>query len=147
MKTLIGAMTGVFTLLLAFSMYVSGRMYDPVSPKDHPAPAPSVHTGPVTGMAGDLPVVLEISPRPVRAMRELLFTVDLPGYGGPAPRIDLEMTGMTMPRNRVDLRRGADGRYRGSGIIVRCPSGTRTWTATARIPGRPAAAFTFDVAD
>ncbi len=107
-----------------------------------------IHAGPVAGFAGGQEVILDISPRPVRAMRELTFAVELPGAGGKggAPRIDLEMPGMRMPPNRVVLRRGADGIYRGTGAIVRCGSGKRTWSATVTLPDGARAAFTFDVA-
>ena len=112
-------------------------------------PGGDIHAGPVAGVAGGQAVILEILPRPVRAMRELSFAVELPGSGAPGgtPRIDLEMPGMRMPPNRVDLRRGADGIYRGTGAIVRCGSGKRTWSATVTLPGGTRAVFTFDVAD
>lgn len=108
-----------------------------------------IHAGPVAGSADGQAVILEISPRPVRAMRELIFAVEIPGANdrGEAPRIDLEMPGMRMPPNRVELRRGADGIYRGTGTIVRCGSGRRTWSATVTVPDRARAVFTFDVAD
>lgn len=107
-----------------------------------------IHAGPVAGSAGGQDVILGISPRPVRAMRELTFAVELPGAGGgAAPRLDLDMPGMRMPPNRVDLRREADGIFRGKGAIVRCGSGRRTWSATVTLPDRTRAVFTFDVAD
>lgn len=105
-----------------------------------------VHKGPVTGNADGQTVILDIFPKPVAAMTELTFSVELPGYGGPgAPYIDLGMPGMRVPPNRVDLTREAAGRYRGTGIIVRCGSGKRTWTATVTLPGGKPAVFTFDV--
>jgi len=112
-------------------------------------PGHDVHAGPVAGSAGGQAVILDISPRPVRAMRELTFAVEIPGSNdrGGAPRIDLEMPAMRMPPNRVDLRRGADGIYRGTGAIVRCGSGKRTWSATVTLPNGAPAVFTFDVAD
>lgn len=108
-----------------------------------------IHAGPVAGSADGRTVILDITPKPVRAMRELSFAVELPGSDGPggAPRIDLAMPGMPMPPNRVDLRRGADGIYRGTGAIVRCGSGSRTWSAAVTLPGGSRAVFTFDVAD
>ena len=110
--------------------------------------ARDIHAGPVAGSAGEQAVILDISPRPVRAMRELTFAVEIPGAGGgAAPRLDLEMPGMRMPPNRVVLRRGADGLYRGKGAIVRCGSGKRTWSATVTLPDGTRAVFTFDVAD
>ncbi len=112
-----------------------------------PAAGRDIHAGPVSGDAGGQAVILEILPRPVRAMRALSFAVTLPGATGGAPRIDLGMPGMRMPPNRVDLRRGPDGIYRGTGTIVRCGSGKRTWSATVTVPGGARAVFTFDVAD
>lgn len=114
-----------------------------------PAPPPGdVHAGPVRGVAGGRTVVLDISPRPVRAMRELRFAVSLPGFRGDGvPWIDLSMPGMTMPPNRVDLARQADGSFAGAGLLVRCPAGGRTWAAAVRVPGGEPAVFTFDVAD
>ena len=105
-----------------------------------------IHEGPVTGKADGQTVILDITPKPVTAMTELEFTVELPGYGGPGePFIDLGMPGMRMPPNRVTLTREAEGRYRGKGIIVRCGSGKRTWTATVTLPGEKRAVFAFDV--
>jgi len=57
------------------------------------------------------------------------------------------MPGMRMPPNRVSLRGGADGIYRGTGAIVRCGSGKRTWSVTVVLPDGARAVFTFDVAD
>jgi hypothetical protein len=81
-------------------------------------------------------------------MREVDFTVSLPGYAGKAlPYVDLSMAGMEMGRNRVDLSPGPDGRYRGTGVIVRCPSGKHDWEATVTAPGAGKAVFHFAVAD
>lgn len=111
-----------------------------------PGTGHDIHAGPVTGAAGRQPVVLDVVPKPVTAMRELAFTVKLPGYDGPGvPFIDLRMPGMRMPPNRVTLSREPDGTYRGKGVIVRCGSGKRTWTATVTIPGSDKAVFIFDV--
>jgi hypothetical protein len=105
-----------------------------------------IHDGPVTKAAGGQTVILDISPKPVAAMRELTFTVELPGYDGPvAPILDLGMPEMRMPPNRVTLNREVEGRYRGKGVIVRCRSGKRTWTATVILPGGDSAVFSFDV--
>ncbi|MBI5419059.1 MAG: FixH family protein [Deltaproteobacteria bacterium] len=106
----------------------------------------ALHAGPVTKSAGDLTVTLDIAPKPVTAMRELLFTVEIAGYDGHGlPWIDLSMPGMRMPPNRVGLRKGGDGRFRGKGVIVRCGSGARTWAATVSVPGGTEVAYTFDV--
>lgn len=105
-----------------------------------------IHDGPVAKTAGGQTVVLDISPKPVAAMRELTFLVTLPGYDGPVvPILDLGMPGMRMPPNRVKLSRESAGRYRGKGVIVRCSSGKRTWSATVILPGGSSAVFSFDV--
>ena len=81
-------------------------------------------------------------------MREVDFTVTLPGYSGKgSPYVELSMEGMEMGRNRVDLSRGDDGSYRGTGVIVRCPSGKRDWEATVTAPGAGKAVFHLAVAD
>ncbi|MGB5195820.1 MAG: FixH family protein [Candidatus Deferrimicrobium sp.] len=110
--------------------------------------APSDVAGVLRGVLGGREVLLSIAPWPPRAMRELDFTVTLPGYAGKdSPYVELSMEGMEMGRNRVDLSRGTDGRYRGTGVIVRCPSGRRDWEATVTAPGAGKAVFLFAVAD
>jgi nitrogen fixation protein FixH len=109
---------------------------------------PSDAAGILRGAIGGQEVLLSITPWPLIAMREVDFTVSLPGYAGKtSPYVDLSMEGMEMGRNRVDLSRGADGRYRGTGVIVRCPSGRRDWEATVTAPGAGKAVFRFAVAD
>ncbi len=141
MKTLIGAIYVLFAVLLALSILAA------VNAGDGPAAGGAIHAGPVPGNAGDVPVTLEIAPRPVRPMRTLAFTVRAPGYSGDEAWIDLAMPGMSMPPNRVALARAADGTWRGSGTIVRCMSGSRSWTAAVTLRGKPPAVFAFDVVD
>lgn len=104
-----------------------------------------IHSGPVRAVADGQEVFLQIDPRPVAAMTDLSFSVFLPGYEGPAPRIDLSMPGMRMPPNRVEMVKAEDGVYRGTGVIVRCSSGMRTWRAEVHVPAKGKAVFTFDV--
>lgn len=107
---------------------------------------------------GGARVTLEVEPRPVRSMRDLVFTVS--ARRGAFPVADAEadlrlaMPGMFMGENRVRLTHLGGGVYRGCGVIVRCPSGGRTWSAEVTLRRRePAsaaplfAAFTFDVGD
>jgi hypothetical protein len=109
---------------------------------------PSDEAGVLRGDAGGQEVLLSITPWPPRAMREVDFTVSLPGYTGEAsPYVDLSMAGMEMGRNRVDLSRGADGRYRGTGVIVRCSSERHDREATVTAPGAGKAVFHIAVAD
>ena len=79
-------------------------------------------------------------------MKDLTFDVTLSG-GKPAdaPYIDLGMPGMKMGPNRVPLTPAGDFHYQGKGIIVRCPSGKKTWLATITVPGMGSVAFIFDV--
>ena len=109
---------------------------------------PSDAAGILRGAAGRQEVLLSITPWPPIAMREADFTVSLPGYAGKAsPYVDLSMEGMEMGRNRVDLFPGADGRYRGTGVFVRCPGGRHDWEAAVAAPGSGKAVFRFAVAD
>ncbi len=109
---------------------------------------PSDAAGILRGVIGGQEVLLSITPWPPRAMRGVEFTVTLPGYAGSAsPSVDLAMAGMEMGRNRVDLSRETDGRYHGTGVFVRCPSGRNDWEATVTRPDAGKAVFHFAVAD
>lgn len=108
-------------------------------------PAPP---GTFRATAGEEEVRLSISPWPPRAMRELSIAVELPGTSrGAPPHVDLSMPGMEMGRNRVPLARGADGVFRGTGVLVRCPSGRKDWEATVALAGGGKAVFRIDVVD
>jgi hypothetical protein len=82
-------------------------------------------------------------------MTDLTFTVIIPDKEpGSNPYIDLGMPGMTMGPNRVELQKNVDAEtFEGKGIIVRCPSGRKTWKADVTIPGVGIAEFVFDVMD
>jgi hypothetical protein len=113
-----------------------------------PATAGGDPSGPFAGSAAGQKILLDVGPKPVMAMRELTFSVEVPGYDGAGtPGLDLGMAGMRMAPNRIDLVKESDGRYRGKGVIVKCPSGMRTWIATVTLPGKGKAHFTFDAAD
>ncbi len=58
---------------------------------------------------------------------------------------DLGMPGMDMGPNQVDLKPTGNGVFKGQGIIVRCPSGRRTWSAKVTLPGCGMVEFIFDV--
>ena len=95
---------------------------------------------------GDRAVSLEISPQPVKAMQDLIFKVSISGDPlSIPPYIDLGMPGMKMGPNRVLLKRTGQGLYEGRGVIVRCPSGRRTWFANVTILGSGEVKFIFDV--
>jgi hypothetical protein len=142
-RRLIGGLFAAFALLIGATIYISYRSWDGLVDRTY-----SETAGVLRGAAGGQEVLLAISPWPPRAMREVDFTVFLPGYAGSAPpSVDLSMAGMEMGRNRVDLSRGDDGRYRGTGVFVRCTSGRRDWEAAVTTPGAGKAVFHFAVAD
>jgi hypothetical protein len=51
---------------------------------------------------------------------------------------------MYMGENVVRLAPAGEGRWRGRGVIVKCPSGRRAWRATVRVPPLGEAAFDFE---
>jgi hypothetical protein len=94
----------------------------------------------------DCDVTLDIQPKPVKAMADLLFQVVIAGKEPASPPyIDLGMPGMKMGPNRVTMKPVGKNVFEGKGIIVRCPSGRRTWRAKVTIPGLGTAEFVFDV--
>ncbi len=105
-----------------------------------------IHAGPCSAHISGSKVSLDIEPKPVKAMHDLTFTVTLAGEKPvAAPYIDLGMPGMNMGRNRVCLKPAGELIYRGEGIIVRCPSGRRTWKAKVTVPDVGSVEFVFDV--
>lgn len=105
-----------------------------------------VHHGTCIQKLQDSDVILDISPKPVKAMTDLKFTITLTGkYGVSKPFIDLGMPGMKMGPNRVILKSRGKGVYSGTGIIVRCPSGKRIWKAAVTVPSIGSVEFIFHV--
>jgi hypothetical protein len=88
-------------------------------------------------------VSLDISPRPLAAMKRLLFRVRAiekeVAIRDADVFIDLSMPGMSMMENRIPLRQQQDGSYAGEGVIVKCSSGRKVWKADVTInrPGNP----------
>ena len=105
-----------------------------------------VHSGPCRTVVGGRAVTLDISPKPVKAMEDLVFVVTV---GGKAlkkpPYIDLNMISMDMGPNRVDLELESGGFYTGSGVIVKCSSGRKRWKALITVPDVGAVEFYFNV--
>jgi uncharacterized GH25 family protein len=97
-------------------------------------------------------VTFDITPRPVKAMAELLFIVTIARNGRPVTgadvTLDLTMPGMVMGKNSPQLAPDKDGRYAGKGVIVRCPSRKKVWKAEIMVPskqGSESASFIFEV--
>ena len=108
----------------------------------------SIHEATCAARLGEREVTLTIQPRPVKAMEDLTFEVTVTGVRpAGAPHIDLNMAAMDMGPNRVELKQLESGRWTGTGVIVRCPSGKRTWVAAVTVPSVGTAEFVFDVLD
>ena len=107
-----------------------------------------LHQGACTQNLSGSMITLAVTPRPVKAMQDLLFRVRFRGNLLPnaeLPYIDLGMPGMQMGPNRVELKPVGNDIFEGRGVIVRCPSGRRTWRATVTVPDFGQADFIFDV--
>lgn len=139
--------------------YQAGLRWDEEQRKA-PGPDCDISAGPCERLleAAGARVMLEITPRPVRAMTDLTFTVGARRGVFQVNDVDadisLTMPGMYMGENRVRLAPLGAGLYQGRGVIVRCPSGRRTWAAEVTLRRRePATAaplratFTFVAGD
>lgn len=106
-----------------------------------------IQNGPCNQEVANGKITLDISPKPVTAMHDLVFrvTCDPPVKVSDGASIDLNMPAMNMGRNRVVLKPVGEGVYEGRGVIVRCKSGDRTWRAQVNFPGMGSASFIFDV--
>jgi hypothetical protein len=91
-------------------------------------------------------VLFDIQPKPVKAMKNLIFEVKVKDMDlAEPPVIDLGMPGMEMGPNHVKMKMIAAGVYQGTGIIVRCPSGKTIWQANINLPGKGSVNFIFNV--
>ena len=107
-----------------------------------------LHRGVCSQSLSGSTVTLAVTPRPVKAMQDLLFQVSFSDKLPPdakLPYIDLGMPGMKMGPNRVQLKSAGNNTYEGRGVIVKCPSGRRTWRATVTVPDFGQTDFVFDV--
>ncbi len=130
-------------LLLVFALYGESM----AAGKGHSQINCSIQDGPCIQEVNGHQVTLEVLPRPVKAMQDLIFKVTIDGDFSMSkpPHIDLNMPAMNMGRNRVSLKLNEKDVYEGSGVIVRCKSGHRTWRATVNLPGMGNVDFIFDV--
>lgn len=91
-------------------------------------------------------VVLDISPKPVKAMADLNFRLEFEDLNlTDSPYIDLGMPGMDMGPNKVTMESAGNNVYEGKGVIVRCKSGRTEWQANVTIPGHGTLRYVFDV--
>jgi len=142
-RLLVSAAGGVTVSMFLAVLLISACRQNP------PAPDCDIQAGACTRTIGRTEVVLDVSSRPVRVMDPVEFIVRLRNAGSAPARIMLElsMPGMEMGENRVVLRRTGDGTYRGSGIMVKCTSGSRLWKATLWVPGTGEAEYIFRTED
>ena len=106
-----------------------------------------INKGACTKKSGNALVTLDIHPKPVKVMQDLSFTVTVKG-GRDYDHLllDLQMVGMNMGPNQVTLVKSAAGTYTGKGIIPKCHSGMKLWSASVALPGNPAQTeFLFNV--
>lgn len=105
--------------------------------------------GPCTARIDALEITFEILPSPVRTMTDLTVTVTAveggAGIADEALGVEFTMPGMVMATGRVMLDRAGEGEYRGTAVIVKCPSGGRGWRGTVFGPSIPHTAFDFMV--
>jgi hypothetical protein len=107
----------------------SGTMSGQAAPQ-----AAELTLGPVTReLEGGLVVQFEIQPRPIAAMKDLVFTVTLSRAGKPVVgaevTVDLTMPAMFMGKNSPALAYRGGGIYEGKGVLPRCMSGDKRWQA------------------
>jgi len=142
----------LFLFLLALAAWLSSRA---IAAGETPTTLTTcdIQLGPCTNTREGLAVTLDIFPRPVKAMKELTFRLTLTGRElSDNPHIDLGMPGMAMGPNRVLMKRVENNTsrvenntYEGQGVLVKCPSGRRTWKATVSLPDAGVMDFVFDV--
>jgi hypothetical protein len=84
-----------------------------------------------------LTVSVDITPKPLKAMRNLRFRTTLSNKGKPVTdasvSITLTMPGMFMGQNVIRLVHAHEGIYEGNSVIVRCPNGEKLWQASVDI--------------
>ncbi|HVI92996.1 MAG TPA: FixH family protein [Anaeromyxobacter sp.] len=102
------------------------------------AAACDLGVGPCTRALPDgTEVTLELGPRPLRTMRDLAVSVAVRQGASPvdgaAVDVRLEMKGMDMGPNARALAPGGGGRYAGTAVLVRCPSGRKDWSAEVSV--------------
>lgn len=96
-----------------------------------------IDAGACTRAVGTLSVLFDITPKPVKVMREVTFTVTVQDGGRPVTdallSVGLTMPGMYMGKNVVRLAHRGNGVYEGNGVIIRCPSGKKMWKASVSL--------------
>ncbi len=122
-------------LLFVLMMYNPHSVSDAVA-NSQAVPDCEINKGSCAQKIGSAQIILAIEPKPVKAMKKLEFTVTLTGINGPENlKLKLQMPGMFMGTNEVILVKAGGGKYTGTGVIPKCPSGKKMWSATVELPG------------
>ena len=83
-------------------------------------------------------VTLELGPRPLRTMRDLQVRAQVRSPVAPGEvSVAFSMPGMEMGQNRARLEPSPDG-WKGTAVLVRCPSGRKGWVAEVSVAVRGA---------
>ena len=128
MKTLLITFTVV--ILTAFLLAVAGSIS--AADKYQEMLNCDLHAGPCVQSVSGYTVTFEVTPRPVKAMKDLSFRITLDGKLPENPDLPYIDLGMHTPP-----RPGSPD--------VRCPSGRRIWQATITLPDVGRINFIFDV--
>jgi hypothetical protein len=106
-----------------------------------------IQKGSCTKPAGLGTITIDIEPKPVRAMKELSFSIKVqPNTSLPDTlMLDLGMPDMQMGKNQIALTKKSDCTFQGKGIIVKCRSGHKLWQATLLSDPLKNPSFTFNV--
>jgi len=102
---------------------------------------------PCTIIAGGQTIMLDIDPKPVKAMNELTFRITVTRCNSlpKTLRLDLSMPDMQMGNNQVTLVKKNGCTWEGKGIIVKCMSGGTLWKGIILSDELHHPAFTFNV--
>lgn len=108
------------------------------------APDCRVDIGPCSKKSGGAHLVLDIGPKPLKAMKELIFIVTITGMKEQENiKLKLQMPGMFMGNNEVRLVGIGGGKYTGTGVVPKCHSNKRLWSAVVEVPGLPSSETSF----
>ena len=141
----------LFMVLTLALLYVCLNRVE-ASGEQNTEPDCMMDAGPCTKTIDEFTVAVDITPKPIMAMRRLRFRTTLSNKGTPitdaSVSITLSMPGMFMGQNVIRLVPIHDGIYEGNGVIIRCPSGKKIWQALVNIrrAGRESAvSYLFEV--
>lgn len=134
----------VFLVVLCIGVLSAEGLHNAQATEDKPDC--EIDRKPCSGHVGAHEVILDITPKPVKAMRLLDFTVVISGNTGKGKLpVDIGMPGMYMGKNQILLQGDGTGKFTGKGIIPRCSSGGSLWKTTVNMPDAGTAEFLFNV--